>query len=126
MTALLPCPFCGRPPIINRIAPHTHNVFIKALSILPDHPGSVVIECVCGCGLMDATEEAVTVRWNQRIATPATLRAHVFRELVNDLRDIAVAWHPSQQLRERISGRLRRDVTPAAPTINPRPEGDHK
>ena len=35
---------------------------------------------------------------------------HAFRELVNDLRDIAVQWHGSQQLRERIANRLSRDI----------------
>lgn len=53
--------------------------------------------------------------------TNATLPAHIFRELVNDLRDIAVAWHPSQQLRERISGRLRENVRPAGDHGNPEP-----
>ena len=51
------------------------------------------------------------------------LPAHIFRELVNDLRDIATQWHGSQQLRERISGRLRQDASPAG-TINPRTKGD--
>lgn len=27
------------------------------------------------------------------------MKAHTFRELVNDLRDIATQWHGSQQLR---------------------------
>lgn len=39
------------------------------------------------------------------------MKAHSFRELVNDLRGIATQWHGSQQLRERISGRLRQDVS---------------
>ena len=39
------------------------------------------------------------------------MKAHIFRELVNDLRDIATQWHGSQQLRERISGRLCQDVS---------------
>lgn len=65
MTALLPCPFCGHKPMINHIEPHTHSGPLKELGI-PDHPGSTVIECFCGCGLLDATEEAVTARWNQR------------------------------------------------------------
>lgn len=39
------------------------------------------------------------------------MKAHAFRELVNDLRDIATQWHGSQQLRERISERLRQDVS---------------
>lgn len=65
---LLPCPFCGNAPIINRIEQHTHSGLLKELGI-PDHPGSVVIECMCGCGLLDATQEAVTARWNQRSGT---------------------------------------------------------
>ena len=47
------------------------------------------------------------------------MKAHIFRELVNDLRDIATQWHGSQQLRERISGRLRQDVS-----INEDPAND--
>ncbi len=39
------------------------------------------------------------------------MKAHIFRELVNDLRDIATQWHGSQQLRERISRRLHQDVS---------------
>lgn len=39
------------------------------------------------------------------------MKAHIFRELVNDLRDIATQWHGSQQLRERISRRLYQDVS---------------
>ena len=47
------------------------------------------------------------------------MKAHIFRELVNDLRDIATQWHGSQQLRERISRRLRQDVS-----INEDPAND--
>lgn len=72
MEALLPCPFCGLPPTINRIEPHTHSGLLKELGI-PDHPGSVVIECICGCGLLDATQEAVTARWNRRDARTSLL-----------------------------------------------------
>ena len=39
------------------------------------------------------------------------MKAHIFRELVNDLRDIATQRHGSEQLRERISERLRQDVS---------------
>ncbi len=39
------------------------------------------------------------------------MKAHIFRELVNDLRDIATQWHGSQQLRERISRRMHQDVS---------------
>lgn len=38
------------------------------------------------------------------------MKPHVFRELVNNLRDIAVQKHDFQSLRELISGRLRKDI----------------
>ncbi|ARD61578.1 hypothetical protein Y71_17205 [Kosakonia radicincitans DSM 16656] len=55
--------------------------------------------------------------------TPAyTLPPHIYRELVNQLRDTAVKYQGSQQLREQISATLRAVVTPAAdssiPTIS--------
>ncbi len=40
------------------------------------------------------------------------MKDHVFRELVNDLRDISRQYHGHDSLRDRISGRLRQDVTP--------------
>lgn len=66
---LLPCPFCGQEPMRNFIEPHTHHLSLGGLR-MPDYPGSVVIECGCGAGLIDDTDEAVTSRWNSRhIAT---------------------------------------------------------
>ena len=60
---LKPCPFCGGAPMISEIEPHKHFIVD-----LPDHTGSWVIECGCGCGLIDDTRDAVTVRWNRRAA----------------------------------------------------------
>jgi len=55
------------------------------------------------------------------------MKAHIFRELVNDLRDIATQWHGSQQLRERISRRLHQDVSinedPANDSLDARRDG---
>lgn len=48
------------------------------------------------------------------------MKAHIFRELVNDLRDIATQWYGSQQLRERIARRLHQDVI-----INEDPANDN-
>lgn len=48
------------------------------------------------------------------------MKAHIFRELVNGLRDIATQWYGSQQLRERISRRLHQDVS-----INEDPANDN-
>lgn len=38
---------------------------------------------------------------------PEPMKAHQIRELVNDLRDIAVEYHGTQQLRERIARTVR-------------------
>ena len=43
------------------------------------------------------------------------MQAHTFRELVNDLRDIAKQYHSHDSLRDRISGRLREDIHPDDP-----------
>ena len=40
--------------------------------------------------------------------------AHIFRELVNDLRDISMQYHAHDSLRDRISERLHEDIRPAA------------
>lgn len=60
---LLPCPFCGAEPLEQAIEPHKHK-----FSGMPDHPGSHVIECGCGAGLIDQTRDAVVARWNRRAA----------------------------------------------------------
>lgn len=44
-----------------------------------------------------------------------TLPPHIYRELVNQLRDTAVKYQGCQQLREQISATLRTVITPAAP-----------
>jgi len=58
---LMPCPFCGSAPLVNIIEPHKHG-----FSGMPDHPGSCAIECGCGAGLIDDTQELVSNRWNTR------------------------------------------------------------
>jgi hypothetical protein len=63
--ALEPCPFCGSAPLIHDIEPHTHHMSVGDWK-MPDHPGSTVIECGCGCGLIDDKREAVIERWNRR------------------------------------------------------------
>jgi hypothetical protein len=67
---LKPCPFCCNVPSINHIEPHTHSAALKRMGI-PDHPGSVVIECGCGAGLLDDTLAAVAARWNLRLYSPS-------------------------------------------------------
>ncbi|NIF85279.1 hypothetical protein F3J24_17345 [Comamonas sp. Tr-654] len=70
-TTLLPCPFCGQHPTDYAIEPHTH-VLQFAGGKMPDHQGSHVIECACGCGMIEATREAVVAVWNRR-PTPAAV-----------------------------------------------------
>jgi DNA-directed RNA polymerase, alpha subunit/40 kD subunit len=61
------CPFCGGEPTIYEIPPHNHSDQLKKLCPdLPDHKGSWVVECVCGCGLIDETKEGVLNHWNLR------------------------------------------------------------
>lgn len=57
----------------------------------------------------------------------SALNPHIFRELVNDLRDIASLHHSHDSLRDRISSRLRGDVqlneAPAETRIKRKPTG---
>ncbi|WP_370610937.1 hypothetical protein [Klebsiella aerogenes] len=46
---------------------------------------------------------------------PVVLKDHQIRELVNQLRDIAIEYHGTQQLRERIARVLRAAMLAAAP-----------
>lgn len=65
---LLPCPFCGGMASEQEIEPHSHHPMLG----MPDHPGSYVIECGCGCGLIDDTRELVVARWQARAQLPAS------------------------------------------------------
>lgn len=68
--ALLPCPFCGASASGYGIDPHTHALRLGDFQ-MPDHPGSYIIEgdCSCGSGLIGATQEEVSARWNSRACT---------------------------------------------------------
>lgn len=70
---LLGCPFCGSPPTVANIKPHSHKDGIAAF--MPDHPGSSYVECSCGAGLIDATEKKVRERWNTRSPADGVVRA---------------------------------------------------
>ncbi|WP_119154185.1 Lar family restriction alleviation protein [Caldimonas tepidiphila] len=71
---LLPCPHCGAEPLIHDIQPHAHSFNFGGWK-MPDHPGSTVIECGCGAGMIDESRERVLERWNRRAAAPQPLDA---------------------------------------------------
>jgi len=61
---LKPCPFCGGDVGMLYIAPHTHTTLAGHM---PDHPGSVHIECVtCEYVMHGSDEPTLTARWNSR------------------------------------------------------------
>lgn len=62
---LLPCPFCGAQPMEYCIEPHSHAMVIDGFK-MPDHPGSDVVECGCGAGLIADTRAKVVAMWNRR------------------------------------------------------------
>lgn len=84
---LKPCPFCGEQPAINHIEAHSHSFQINGFK-MPDHPGSCVIECTCGAGLIDSDFDAVAARWNARAMplpeTNGDKERDVFEKWVSD------------------------------------------
>lgn len=50
------------------------------------------------------------------------MKDHEIRELVNQLRDIAIEYHGTQQLRERIARAVRAAMLAASPHDTPRSE----
>ena len=74
--ALAGCPHCGATASGYGIEPHEHALRLGDFKMAA-HFGSYVIEgdCACGSGLIGATREEVTERWNRRAATPSALSA---------------------------------------------------
>ncbi|UBU94859.1 MULTISPECIES: ead/Ea22-like family protein [Edwardsiella] len=65
--------------------------------------------------------EAAEKRVAELEAEPVAMSDHRFRELVNTLRDIAIEYHGTQQLREHIA----RACRAAMPVSAPQQEHDH-
>lgn len=111
-TTLLPCPFCGQQPTEYAIEPHTH-VLQFAGGKMPDHQGSHVIECACGCGMIEATREAVAAVWNRRPASSTTIavRLEIDTEvkelmgLVNDIQKNRVCAEMSPSNKDHFNDR---------------------
>lgn len=119
MTILLRCPFCGQQPTEYAIEPHTH-VLQFAGGKMPDHQGSHVIECACGCGMIEATREAVVAVWNRR-PTPAAVC-----EVMGLVQDYFVTG--TDEARDTIESKLRtllatgREAQAQQPAIMPKGE----
>ncbi|MBW0869540.1 hypothetical protein [Citrobacter amalonaticus] len=60
-------------------------------------------------------EFAAMLQGAEPVTTAYKLPPHVYRELVNSLRDTAVKYHGCQQLREQLSRTLQEVIEPAAP-----------
>lgn len=60
-------------------------------------------------------QQAIDFAMQAEPVTAATVPPHIYRELVNQLRDTAVKYQGCQQLREQLSATLRTVITPAAP-----------
>lgn len=58
---------------------------------------------------------AAMLQGDEPVTTAYKLPPHIFRELVNRLRDTAVKYHGCQQLREQLSLTLQEVIQPAAP-----------
>lgn len=118
-TTILPCPFCGQQPTEYAIEPHTH-VLQFAGGKMPDHQGSHVIECACGCGMIEATREAVAAVWNRR-PTPAAVAVPDGYALVpvNPTAEMCKAANWSSSNRQRWA-----DMLAAAPALAATP-ADH-
>lgn len=123
-TTLLPCPFCGQQPTEYAIEPHTHALQFAG-GKMPDHQGSHVIECACGCGMIEATREAVSARWNRRpTGLPAQHRDDVAVDKLSAAMKAKLAkqrakgyggWDDSECTREWLSKLLREHVDKGDP-----------
>lgn len=68
----------------------------------------------------EGEERTCDIRWRRHDVAPGPLYAvqqpelkdHQIRELVNELRDIAIEYHGAQQLRERIARAVRNALNP--------------
>lgn len=90
-----------------------------AAPVLPKQPELLSIG-----ELLHRLEEQAGEKWVEESAQPVIpeqqtvqLDPHVYRELVNELRDVALEYHSAHQLRERISRALSKAVTAAHPHL---------
>ena len=70
------------------------------------------LECLAATAAPAVQAEQLSGNTEQ-VSQPYALQPHVYRELVNSLRDTAVKYRDSQQLRAQISNTLRSAIAPA-------------
>lgn len=125
---LLPCPFCGGEPeeyggMFFEFYGHERQDYSIACKKcraevrcdVGEHEGA---DAPCSCH--HDTRKICAEKWNRRAAmlqgaepvtTACKLSPHVYRELVNSLRDTAVNYQGCQQLREQIRKTLSQVIT---------------
>ena len=59
-------------------------------------------------GLYDLRHDEEISNTNDDLIRIVAMKDHLFRELVNELRDVSLEYHSTQQLRERIASTLRK------------------
>lgn len=62
---LLPCPFCGEPPVFDKLGRGRHNKW---------HVGCINNECHAGPGLVAPSRPVAARRWNTRAPLSAASR----------------------------------------------------
>lgn len=122
-------PISGKPESVNAELMEAAKITVRdALDRVDVHPCDENNDAVKAKGLFGSMRELhlAIARAESAIENPAKvspttsvpaalLKPHVFRELVNDLRDLAMQYHGHDSLRERISGRLGLDVPVVGP-----------
>ena len=67
MSALKPCPFCGKEVKIEATQPD-----VNIVECLRNSHIEYYIECPCGCGMIDEEKEDLVERWNTRTSRKRT------------------------------------------------------
>jgi hypothetical protein len=110
--------------VLARIALESIEAEPVAYVMADDLKDSSIISTPAYRDLGEAMERAVGDVVALYVSTPApeSMKDHQIRELVNELRDIAVEYHGTQQLRERIARTIRAAMLQGAEPVSNRDE----